>query len=299
MIRTFYLSAVAHFSVDLILIQTPVEMQTFEDELDRGGNARRTSLAALQLIDSLAQSAHARELVDIIHRREIVANLDIQAALKAGQQLIEFAHFEVVTENFGDRRINQLLHNALFFDVAHGIQLDLAAGRSHDRGEVADAWCDLALFQAQGAAAGVAQHVLIVRDRDAHAHTGALADIVTLARQVRDLRDDLFHELRHDHLQPIAVEVAALCLHNLDLVLQHIGIVRANLRAHAVLERRDDAPAVGVVLRVGAGHHIDIKWQADLIAANLHIALFHNVEQANLNALGEVRQLVDTEDAAV
>ncbi len=76
-------------------------------------------------------------------------------------------------------------------------------------------------------------------------------------------------------------------------------VVGADLGADAVLERRDDAAAVGVVLGVGAGHHVDIQRQADLIAADLHVALFHDVQQAHLDALGQVGQLVDAEDAAI
>ena len=75
--------------------------------------------------------------------------------------------------------------------------------------------------------------------------------------------------------------------------------MRADLRAEAVLERRDDAPAVGVVLGVGAGHHEEVERQPDLVAADLDVALLHDVEEADLDALGQVGQLVDREDAAI
>ena len=42
-----------------------------------------------------------------------------------------------------------------------------------------------------------------------------------------------------------------------------------------------------------------VERQADLVAADLHVALLEHVEQADLDALGEVGQLVDGEDAAV
>ena len=70
-------------------------------------------------------------------------------------------------------------------------------------------------------------------------------------------------------------------------------VVRADLRAEAVLERRDDAAAVRVVLRVRRGDHEQVERQADLVAADLDVALLEDVEQAHLDALGEVRQLVD------
>ena len=75
--------------------------------------------------------------------------------------------------------------------------------------------------------------------------------------------------------------------------------MRADLAAEAVFQRRDDAAAVGVVLGVRRGDEHEIERQADLVATHLHVALLEHVEQADLDALGEVGQLVDREDAAV
>ena len=61
----------------------------------------------------------------------------------------------------------------------------------------------------------------------------------------------------------------------------------------------DDAAAIGVVLGVGGGNDEHIQRQTDAVALDLHIAFFHEVEQADLNTLGEVGQLVDAKDAAV
>ena len=58
-------------------------------------------------------------------------------------------------------------------------------------------------------------------------------------------------------------------------------------------------PAVGVVLGVGRGDEQHVERQADLVAADLDVALLEHVEQADLDALGEVGELVDGEDAAV
>ena len=73
----------------------------------------------------------------------------------------------------------------------------------------------------------------------------------------------------------------------------------AHLGAEAVLERGDDPAAVGVVLGVGAGHQQQVQRQPDAVAADLDVALLEHVEQRDLDALGEVGQLVDAEDAAV
>ena len=75
--------------------------------------------------------------------------------------------------------------------------------------------------------------------------------------------------------------------------------MRADLGAEAVLQRRDDAAPVRVVLGVGRGDEVDVEREADLVAPHLHVALLEHVEQADLDALGEVGQLVDGEDAAV
>ena len=65
------------------------------------------------------------------------------------------------------------------------------------------------------------------------------------------------------------------------------------------LSGRDDAAAVRVVLGVRRGEQDDVERQADLVAADLHVALLEHVQQTDLDALGEVGELVDREDAAV
>ena len=95
-----------------------------------------------------------------------------------------------------------------------------------------------------------------------------------------------------------ATSVGLLADHG-DLVVELGRVVGADLRAEAVLERRDDPAAVGVVLRVGAGHHQHVERQPQHVAADLDVALLHHVEHRDLDPLGEVGQLVDRDDAAV
>ena len=75
--------------------------------------------------------------------------------------------------------------------------------------------------------------------------------------------------------------------------------MRAHLGAEPVLQRRDDAAAVGVVLGVRARDEQDVEGQPQCVSADLHVALFEHVEQRHLDALGQVGQLVHREDAAV
>ncbi len=73
----------------------------------------------------------------------------------------------------------------------------------------------------------------------------------------------------------------------------------ADLGTEAVLERGDDASAVGVVLGVGRRHDEQVEVEPQHVATDLDIALLHHVEHGDLDALGEVGQLVDRDDAAV
>ena len=90
-----------------------------------------------------------------------------------------------------------------------------------------------------------------------------------------------------------------LLAHQRDLAGDLERVVRADLGPEPVLERGDDPPAVRVVLGVRAGHEHDVQRQAQRVAAHLDVALLHDVEQRDLDALGEVGQLVDRHDAAV
>ena len=73
----------------------------------------------------------------------------------------------------------------------------------------------------------------------------------------------------------------------------------ADLGAEPVLERGDDPAPVRVVLRVGRGHQHHVERQAHLVAPDLDVALLQHVEQADLDPLGQVGELVDGEDPAV
>ena len=84
-----------------------------------------------------------------------------------------------------------------------------------------------------------------------------------------------------------------------DAFIHGGGIVRANLGADAVFERRDDFSASRVVFGIRAEDDGDIERQADGISLNLHVAFLHDVEQADLNFSGEVGKFVDGEDAAI
>ncbi len=77
------------------------------------------------------------------------------------------------------------------------------------------------------------------------------------------------------------------------------GVVGADLRADAVLERRDDLAARRVVLRIGAEDQHDIERQPHGVAFDLDVAFLKDIEEADLHLAGQIGQLVDREHAAV
>src|SRR5579875_2053053 len=231
------LTPIARLTTYLVLIEPTIEVQALKNELDSRCNSSRIG-ARVQLINGCAQATDFRHLVDVLHERHVVTNLHGETTLKTSHELVKLFRFKVVTKHTEDGGVDYFLHNAILFHIANGIQLNLAAGRSHNRREIADTRCRITLFETQGPPIGITQHVLIVSNRDAHTHTGTLADIVTAARQVRYLRNNLLHELRKDNLYALCGEVIALRLHNLYFMLNRQRIMRANLRTDAVLDRK-------------------------------------------------------------
>ena len=77
------------------------------------------------------------------------------------------------------------------------------------------------------------------------------------------------------------------------------GIVRQDLGIDPVLQRRDDVAAVRVVFRIRREHQHDIQRDADVEPADLDVLLLQDIEEADLDAGLQVRELVDGKDAAV
>ena len=199
-------------------------------------------------------------------------------------------------ERLEDRRLHDAVEHLLLAPVVDGLELDLARGARDERVEVAHARHHLGLAVAQRPPGRVGDQRLVVGDREPHRHARALVDVRRAARLLAHLGDDLGHERRHLHVEPVGAERPRLLLDDRGLELGVERVVRADLRAEAVLERRDDAAAVRVVLGVRRRHEHEVDRQADLVAADLHVALLEHVEQTDLDALGEVGELVDRED---
>ena len=105
-----------------------------------------------------------------------------------------------------------------------------------------------------------------------------------VAGLVCQLGDDVLHEVRDgDGSHVVGLVLVPLLLHDFDFELDSLRIVGPDLGAIAVLERRDDPTPVRVVLRVRRRDDIDVERQADLVATDLDVAFFEDVEQADLD----------------
>ncbi len=139
---------------------------------------------------------------------------------------------------------------------------------------------------------------LVVGDGEPDRDAAALVEVGAASGQLADLGHHLLHE-PGDLDRYTGRRQVGLTLHDADLGQRLEGVVRTDLRAEAVLEGGDDPAAVRVVLGVGRRHEHDVERQPDAVAPDLYVAFLEDVEQPDLDALGEVGQLVDGEEAAV
>ena len=181
------------------------------------------------------------------------------------------------------------------------LELDLADGRGDHRAEVGHARRPDGLAQPDRALERRRLEDLGVGDRDADADARPLADLGRSPGEVGQLGDELLHEAGHDDDGQAVLDREAVLLLADDrhLVVERPRIVGPDLRPEPVLERGDDPAARGVVLGVGRGDHVQVERQPDDEAADLDVALLEDVEQADLDPLGQVGQLVDRDDPAV
>src|SRR6202171_5772099 len=293
-----HLAGVDGRPVELRLVDPLAQVEPLENELHPRGGQRRSLVQP----EALQRLLHARKLAQ--HGGVALGGLQLghlkgKSRVEALHQLVELGGLEMAPEDVEHRRLDDLFQHRLVVALFPGLHLELAGARRNDGGQVGDARHGLGLAGPQRAARGVRREILVIGDRDPHADPGALVDFWAAPRQLRHLGNDLLHEVGHGNRELPVLEIGALLLHDPDFVVDVARVVRPDLRPETVLQRRDDAAAVGVVLRVGAGDDDDVDREAEFEAADLHVALFYQVQQTNLDAFRQVRELVDGKDAAV
>ena len=140
---------------------------------------------------------------------------------------------------------------------------------------------------------------LEVPDRVPHAHAAAVVHVRRSPELRREGGDDLRHEDGNADRDVPAPATATSCSMIRISSASDLRVVRAHLGPEPVLERRDDAAAVRVVVGVRGRDEQQVERQPDPVAADLDVALLQDVEQRDLDPLGQVGELVDRHDAAV
>ena len=261
-----------------------LRIHPLEDEVDRRRQLRLAgALRESSLPRRFVQALHFRRARDEVRGRQGVVDLQAPAEVEPLRHLPEIRVREPPVEHEGHGAADHFAgHGVGPFQLALVFELELPGDRR------------------DGPPLGVRDDVLQQRDRQPLADARALVHFLVLPRLERDLFDHLAHVLGDRQLDlPAFARGPRLLLRDLHRLLAARRIVRADLRSDAVLQRGDDLAARRVVFRVRAEDDQQVQREAHGVALNLNVPFLQDVEEADLDLAGEVRQLVDREDAAV
>src|SRR5262249_38165901 len=158
------------------------------------------------------------------------------------------------------------------------LELDLPGYGWKCRVDVGDARDDLRVSRNDRATLGIRHDVFGDGDRHALRYARSLVDPPIGARLERDALDDLGDKIWYAH-GPAFARNPRFLLRDVHAEVDRGRIVRHDLAADAILERRDDFAARRVVLGVGREAELYVEGEADGIALDLHVAFLHHVEQ--------------------
>ncbi len=178
-------------------------------------------------------------------------------------------------------------------------EFNFAAAAGMDEGEIIDAGDGGGFVEEKGAALGGGDDIFGVGDGAADGNAGGLVDVRAGAGEADEFFEDVV-DVGGDVDGNAAVSLKpGILFDDIDAFLGILRVVRADDGADAVFEGGDDAAAVGVVFGVGGEDHANIEVEADGVAADLDVAFFEDVEEADLDFGGEVGEFIEGEDAAV
>src|SRR5712692_5509141 len=206
----------------------------------------------------------------------------------------------MLAENAADCGSNEFTRDSIrALEFAFIFQLQFA-GHGGKRGvDVGDAGDDGFFSVAGGALFGAADEAFESCDGKTLADSGSAVDTLVFAGQKGDFFDDLTEIGRHVDLLAGIAPYPGFLGRDSHSFLDTRRIVRSNLRADAIFQRRDDLSARSVIFRIRGKNKKHVEREAQGIALNLDVAFLHDVEEADLNFSGQVGKFVDGENAAI
>src|SRR6185437_45281 len=283
-------------TMDALLGPEPLENE-FGGAGLQGGVVLRADSEGFDMVE---QALDCFQLRECFVAGGVLRNLQFAAHFEPLHHGLEIHFRKVPAKRLSHGRANQFAGDIIgAAQLAFIFQLEFAGHRRNGGVDIGDARDGRGIAAADGALLGAAEHVFDRADRQALAYAGAAVNSLILARLKGDLLDD-FADVIGDFGAALGVALRPRLLagdrHRLG---NGGGIVRANLRADAVFEGRDDLAARRVVLGVRGEDQEDVERQAHGIALNLHVAFLHDVEEADLYFAGEIGQFVEGENSAI
>ena len=250
-------------------------------------------------VHDLHQSRDGAESFDDGVDRNIIGHLERATNVEPHDDLVGVEATGAVLISRIGGAANQLARDGVAADeLTFVLQLDLAGDSRQRSVDVGDARDDVALTCLNRAPLRVRHDVLENGDRHPLGNPGALVDTLVVPRFECDALDHLGDEVRNAHFSG-ATRGPRFLVRDHHAELDGLGIVRGHLAPDAILERRDDLAAGGVVLGIRGEADHDIERQPHRIAFDLDVAFLHDVEEADLDLSGQIGKLVEREDSAI
>src|SRR3954470_10064196 len=249
-----------------LLADLPGEVEALERELD-GPRTLAVVLgveAVADLVVEVGLPEHGQAHQEVA-RRHLLAGSDHLAGLDPVDEQGEVDAPEVSADGLGDRGPQQVREDLELASLLARLELDLAAEHVDGGLEVDDPRHSLLLPLPGRPVQGRGGDRLRPGDREARTDTRALVHGGGLAQVAGEAGEDLDEVVRY-----LGDELGLLA-DDRHLVLELGRVVRADLGAEAVLERGDDATAVGVVLGVGARHDESVERKPQHVATDLDV----------------------------
>src|SRR5262245_27507624 len=213
--------------------------------------------------------------------------------------LLEIRSRIVVPKNHLNRLPDQIARDAVgSLQLSFILQFDFSGNRWERGIDIPNSGDYLILASQNRTTLRIADHVFETRNWQALAHAGSFVNSLVPTGLESYSFNNLLYELGDQDPNRIALNPCFLLGYG-NAVIEVHGIVGFDLGSDSIFERSNDLAAGSVILWICREHNNDIERQPHRIALNLNVALLHDIEQADLNLAGEIRQLVNSENSSI